>query len=353
MNPRERVLTALDHKEADRVPIAYCVPGDLADRLKEHYQVEDNLSLYEAMGIDGFAVDRESYVVPEYVGPNPYNLPWINYINFWGYHDGHPLENINSIEGLDDHVWPEADWFSYDNIGEQCRKIRERGMPVAGGEGGCGLQQAVHMRGYNNALMDPYTDPDFTHAYMERMGDMFVEWNDRWLAAGDFDIFRAGDEIGTMTTTHCHPDVWREFYKPQLKRVFAVAKKHGCKIWFHCCGCCRPLIEDMIEIGVDLWDPVHEYVTGNNHAELKRDFGDRLSFIGGVNSRKCGYVPTPDEVRADVRECIDTLAPGGGYILSASMYEEWTLEAVLAMYDEALNYGVYSPRQTPSSRGTP
>ncbi len=342
MNARERVLTALDHKEPDRVPTAFCVPPDLAAGLREHYGVEDNVALYRAMDIDGFAIDRESYIFPEYTGPNPHNLPWITYINFWGYFEKHPLENINSIEALDDYVWPETDWFSYDSIGEKCREARELGLPAVGGEGGCGLQHCVHMRGYNNAMMDPYTDPDFTHAYLERMGDFFVEWNERWLSAGDFDIFRAGDELGTMTSTHCNPDVWREFHKPQLKRVFAVAKRHGLKIWFHCCGCCRPLIEDLIEIGVDLWDPVDEYVTGNNHAELKRDFGDRLSFIGGVNSRKCGVVPTSDEIRSEVRRCIDTLAPSGGYILSSAVSEEWSLETVLAMYDEAVKYGVYS-----------
>ncbi len=337
-------MTALDHKEPDRVPTAFCVPPDLAAGLREHYGVEDNVALYGAMDIDGFAIDREAYIFPEYIGPNPYNLPWITYINFWGYFEKHPLEDINSIEALDDYVWPEADWFSYDSIGEQCRGIRGLGLPAVGGEGGCGLQHCVHMRGYNNAMMDPYTDPDFTHAYLERMGDFFVEWNERWLSAGDFDIFRAGDELGTMTSTHCNPDVWREFHKPQLRRVFAVAKRHGLKIWFHCCGCCRPLIEDLIEIGVDLWDPVDEYVTGNNHAELKRDFGDRLSFIGGVNSRKCGVVPTSDEIRSEVRRCIDTLAPSGGYIVSGAVSEEWSLETVLAMYDEAVKYGVYSRR---------
>jgi len=342
MNARERVLMALDHREPDRVPIAFCVPPDLAAGLREHYGVEDDVALYEAMGIDGFAVDREAYIVPEYTGPNPYNLPWITYINFWGYFEGHPLENINTIEELNDYVWPEADWFSYDDIGEKCREIRTLGLAITGGEGGCGLQHAVHMRGYNNAMMDPYTDPDFTHAYLQRMGDFFVEWNERWLSAGDFDIFRAGDELGTMTSTHCNPDVWREFHKPQLKRVFDVAKRHGLKIWFHCCGCCRPHIDDLIEIGVDLWDPVDQYVTGNNHAELKRDFGDRLSFIGGVNSLECGVVPTPDKIRSEVRRCIDTLAPGGGYIVSAAMSEEWSLETVLAMYDEAVKYGVYS-----------
>ena len=144
-----------------------------------------------------------------------------------------------------------------------------------------------------------------------------------------------------MTSTHCHPDVWREFYKPQLKRVFAVAKSHGLKIWFHCCGFCRPLIEDFIEIGVDLLDPITEYGPGNNHVELKRDFGDRLSFVGGVNTRTTRGVGTPEEIRADVRQCIDTLAPGGGYILSGVVPEDWPLENVLAMYDEAVKYGVY------------
>jgi len=345
MNARERVLTALDHKEPDRVPTAFCVPQNLAARLREHYQVEDNVSLYKAMDIDGFSIDSEAYVFPEYVGPNLYNLSYVNYINFWGV-DGQqqhlPLENINSIEELDDYPWPQADWFSYDHMKEACRKIRKLGLPAVGGEGGCGIQQCIHLRGYNNAMMDPYTDPDFTHAYLERIGDFFVEWNDRWLSAGDFDIFRAGDEVGSMTKTHCNPDLWREFYKPQLKRVFAVARKHGLKIWFHCCGCCRPVIEDFIEIGVDLLDPITEYVAGNNHVELKRDFGDRLSFVGGVNTRKCGGVPTPDDVRRDVRRCIDTLAPGGGYILSGPLTEEWPLESVLAMYDEAVKYGVYS-----------
>lgn len=344
MNARERVLTALAHKEPDRVPIAFCVGGDLGDRLKEHYQAEDNLSLYKAMDIDGFSIDTETYVFPEYTGPNPYELPYVNYMNFWGFGGNQkhrPLENINSIEALDDYLWPQADWFSYDHIKEECRRIKALGLPTVGGEGGCGIQHCVHLRGYNNALMDPYTDPDFTHAYLERMGDFFVEWNERWISAGEFDVFRAGDEVGTMTSTHCSPDTWREFYKPQLKRVFAVAKKHGLKIWFHCCGHCRPLIEDFIEIGVDLLDPINEYVPGNNHVELKRDFGDRLSFVGGVNSKTIGGVGTPEDIRKDVRTCIDTLGPGGGYIVSAVVPADWPLETLIAMYDEAVKYGVY------------
>jgi len=109
MNARERVLTALDHKEADRVPIGFDAPTDLAGKLREHFNVEDNLSLYRAMDIDGFSIGAEAYVFPEYTGPNPYNLPYVNYFNFWGL-DGHqeklPLAGIESVAQLDEHLWP-------------------------------------------------------------------------------------------------------------------------------------------------------------------------------------------------------------------------------------------------------
>ncbi len=346
MNARERVLTALDHREPDRVPVAFDAPLEMAEKLRAHFGVEDNPSLYRAMGIDGFNIAAEAYVFPEYTGPNPYDLPFINYINFWGV-DGNqqqlPLENIESMAQLDDYLWPQADWFSYDHIAEQCAEIRKLGLPTVGGEGGCGIQHCIHMRGYERALIDTCMNPDLAHAYLDRMCDFFVEWNERWLSAGDFDVFRSGDELGSNTATHVQPDVWREFYKPRLKRVFAVAKKHGCKIWFHCCGCCRPLIEDLIEIGVDLWDPVSDYVAGNDHIELKREFGDRLSFIGGVNVKDVVRHGTPDDVREEVRRRIDILAPGGGYIVGGSqgIMEECPFENVLAMYDEAVKYGAY------------
>ena len=87
---------------------------------------------------------------------------------------------------------------------------------------------------FEQALVDPLAEPNLTHAYMQRMADFFVAWNERWLSAseGEFDIYRCGDEIGNNLTMHISPAVWREFYKPHLERVFAVAKKHGLKRLF-------------------------------------------------------------------------------------------------------------------------
>jgi uroporphyrinogen decarboxylase len=113
------------------------------------------------------------------------------------------------------------------------------------------------------------------------------------------------------------------------------------KIWFHCCGACRPVLEDLIEIGVDLWDPVPGYVAGNEHAALKRDFGDRLAFVGGVDTVTVLRLGTPLEVQAEVRRCIDTLAPGGGYIVGGSqcLTDDIPLANAIAMFEAAVEYG--------------
>ncbi len=348
MTSRERVLLAIDHREADRVPIGFECHEGLQKRLCAHYGASNRLDLFRQMGIDGFSVFCESYVCPRYVGPPPTVLADGTRCDFWGidYHQRHlPLAGCTTAADLDGYRWPSADWFDYSGVRAACLAVKQLGLPVVGGEGGCGIQHAINLRGYEQALVDPLVDPAFTRAYLQKAGDFFVEWNERWLAAaqGEFDIYRCGDEIGANDRMHCDPDVWRAFYKPQLRRIFAVAKRHGLKIWFHCCGVCRPVLEDLIEIGVDLWDPIPDYVAGNDHRALKREVGDRLAFVGGVDTVTLLRRGTVPEIRDAVKRCLDTLAPGGGYILGGSqcLTDDIPIANAVAMFDAALEYGRY------------
>jgi len=346
MTRRERILTAMQHREPDRVPLGFEARPQTRERLYQHFSVTDDDGLFDAMGIDGFSVFWDSYVMPKYIGPAPAQYPE-GEANFFGILNQlvMPLAFAETVADLDRYRWPSADWFDYSGIAERCRAIKAKGMVTAGGEGGCGVQHAINLRGYEQALMDPLVDPDLAHAYMARMGDFFVEWNERWLSAaeGEFDFFRCGDELGGMATLHCAPEVWREFYKPQLKRIFAVAKRHGLIIWFHCCGYLRPLLDDLLEIGVDLWDPAPPNVRDNDLAALKRQYGDRVSFVGGVNEPDILVSGTPAQVADEVKRRIDQLAPGGGYILGPSQCftEDVPLENILTMYETALAYGRY------------
>jgi uroporphyrinogen decarboxylase len=352
MTRRERVLTTISHNEPDRVPLGFDANAGIQEKLFKHFGVGDRLALYDAMGIDGFSVFTDSYVYPDYVGPELPLLEDGTKANFYGMgcHEfgvvrHNPLAFARSVEDLDAYRWPSADWFSCDTVKQRCLEIKARNMVTVGGEGGCGITHALNLRGYELGLVDPLTEPELTRAYMERMGDFFVDWNERWLSAaeGEFDIYRCGDDMGNSLSMHCSPQVWREFYKPQLERIFAVAKRHGLRIWFHCCGCCRPVLEDLIEIGVDMWDPVPAYVSGNDHVELKREYGEALTFVGGVDLPNVLVGGTPADVEDEVRRCIDTLAPGGGFILAGSqvLTDDVPLENVLTMYETALKYGGY------------
>ena len=104
------------------------------------------------------------------------------------------------------------------------------------------------------------------------------------------------------------------------------------------------MLEDLIEIGVDLWDSVPDYVAGNDQPALKRELGDRLSFIGGVNTLTIVRTGTPQQVRDEVRRCLDIFAPGGGYILGCGhgLFEDTPMENVLAMFESAVRYGACS-----------
>lgn len=103
------------------------------------------------------------------------------------------------------------------------------------------------------------------------------------------------------------------------------------------------MLEDLIEIGVDLWDSVAPYVAGNDQVALKREFGGRLSFIGGVDTQNVVRHGTPQQARDEVRRCLDIFAPGGGYILGGGhgLLEDTPIGNALAMFDAAVRYGAY------------
>ncbi len=133
------------------------------------------------------------------------------------------------------------------------------------------------------------------------------------------------------------PELWRELVKPALKRVMDIGKANGLPVAFHSCGAIRAIIPDLIEIGVDVLNPIQCNCSGMDPLELKKEFGDRLAFMGGVDTQ--GVLPngTPDDVRRATARLIEGMAADGGYILAAShtVPPETSDENIFAMYHEA------------------
>ena len=343
---RERVLLALERKYIDRVPIGFEVSEPLVEKLCQYFGVSNYLELFKELDIDAFSIWRNSYISPKYIGPELKKLNGKIACDFWGisfHQEVLPLEFAQDIADLSKYQWPEASWFDYSNIEEDCVKVKESGYVSAIGEGGIGIQFAINMRGYQNALIDPLIDSDFTHAYMARACDFFMEWNEKWITAanGEADMFRAGDEIGANDRTHVAGDQWREFYKPYFKKVFKQAKDNDLKIWFHCCGCMDGHFDDLVDIGVDLLDPIPDYVMGNNHKKLAAEYGDKLCFVGGVDTVNIMQKGSVEDVENEVKRVIDIFYPDCGLIIGTSqqMTEDVPLENAIAFFKTALEYG--------------
>jgi len=134
------------------------------------------------------------------------------------------------------------------------------------------------------------------------------------------------------------PEMWRELIKPHLQRVFNVGRDAGLWIAYHCCGAHRPIIDDLVEMGLDVLNPIQSQSPGMNALELKREFGHHLAFMGGVDTLDLLPHGTVNEVRKGTAELVEAMtSDGGGYILAAShtVPPETPDENIFAMYEAA------------------
>ena len=136
------------------------------------------------------------------------------------------------------------------------------------------------------------------------------------------------------------PEYWRKYLKPTYRKIFDTAKNYGVKIWFHCCGTFRPVLPDLIDIGMDVWETVQVHLPGNEPEVLKREYGQQITFFGAINSQQTLPFGTPDNVRAEVRERVQVLGKGGGYICGPdhTVLPDVPIENVLPMLDEARKF---------------
>jgi uroporphyrinogen decarboxylase len=143
------------------------------------------------------------------------------------------------------------------------------------------------------------------------------------------------------------PDMYREFCKPYHARWTAAVRRLAptAKIILHSCGNVYPIIPDFIDIGINVLNPVQPRAVSMEPWRLKRDFGDALTFLGGVDIQQLLPYGTPEQVRGGVEKLIDALGPGGGFILAPSHQFQPDVPPanIVTMYDTAVAYGTHSP----------
>ncbi len=191
----------------------------------------------------------------------------------------------------------------------------------------------------DNFLMLLAADPDKVHAFLDRLVEIHLANLDRFLGAvGEhIDVILFGDDLGMQRGPQISPAMYREYFKPRHKAMWARAKELAdIKVMLHCCGGVRELMPDLIDAGLDAINPVQISCAGMDAAGLKRDFGDAMVFWGGgCDTQRVLLTGTPEEVRDHVRQQVRTLHPGGGFVFQQvhNILVGVPAENVIAMFD--------------------
>lgn len=374
MTSRERVLCALHHQEPDRVPIFFGTSGVTTlntaayDRLKAHLGIRtETRSFWRALQ---YATLEEETMArfhsdgrPLLPGPAPSTLSRDlapdRFVDAWGitwqcqpgnhYFDIalHPLQDA-TVADLDRYAWPDlANPARFAGLREKARAIREAGLAVVALTGISPFEFSYMLRGMDLWFLDLGGDPEFVHALMRKLTDLMRSAVERLLAeAGDLiDVVITGDDLGSQKAPMVSTAMYRQLVKPYHAELFSSIKARSpAKIFYHSDGNVYPLLNDLIEVGIDILNPVQVSAQDmGDTARLKREFGKRLAFCGAIDTQSVLPHGSPEEVRREVRRRIQDLAPGGGYILAPAhcVQPDVPPENLCAMFEEAVVAGRY------------
>ncbi len=375
MTPRERLLRALAHQEPDRVPLdmgnsATSIHRKAYRRLKEHLgmdRVEPPIidRMQQVVQVDEavlrrFSIDtRQLFLKPARGWQGD---PDGSYRDEWGIRyrpgadgnyfdmDAHPLADATR-EDLDRFAWPDPDDpRRFEGLAQDAVELHDNspyGVVLNGfSETLFGLPS--WLRGHAQFYMDFLINADFLDELLDRMLDYALRLAARALAAVGtrVDVIKVADDLGTETGLMISPALYRAFIKPRQAKFYAFLKEHSdAKILLHSCGAIAELIPDLIEIGIDAINPVQVSARGMDSRELKKSFGDRISFWGGgCDTQHVLPFGTVDEVGEEVRRRTADLSPGGGFVFTPVHNIQFDIppEKITALYDAALLYGSYA-----------
>jgi uroporphyrinogen decarboxylase len=351
MDSRERVLTAINLAEPDRVPVDVHGNSAVLERLHRELGTGSHRALLRRLGSD--IVDLRGVVDPVYRGPVPFTRELGGGVreNIWGWHqrlvqtDSGPedcfvdfvLAEAASIEELERHRWPSPDWFDFSGFAARLDAWTDFAVMATGASV---FQHATFLRGLEPLLVDMATAPELAHWLMDRFTDYYLAYFDRLLsaAAGRVDILRVADDVATQRALLCSPGMFREFVLPRLRKIVDLGHSHGVRVMFHSCGAIQPVIEDIIAAGVDILDPLQAAADGMAPEALKSAYGARICLHGGICTQFLLPRGSVDDVSREVRRRVEILGSGGGYILAPChiLQTDVPTANILAMSDAAL-----------------
>ena len=254
-----------------------------------------------------------------------------------------PLENAKTIEEVQAYRFPKLGELA-NNLGvaDRVEKLRQNtDYATVGSFGSSIFMKVQQIRGYSKVLEDMLIDEDIANYLMDKVLDIRIQLADLLIDAcgSNLDIIEMADDISGQDGPLVSPPLYRKMIKPRTQKLIEFIKsKSDAKILYHSCGDVFPMIEDFIEIGVDILNPVQVAAKEMGDLDrLKNKFGNRLSFWGAIDSQYLLPNASPQEVCDAVRHTVNVLGNAGGYVLCTShnIQSDVPIENILAMYQTA------------------
>ncbi len=382
LTSRERVLSAIHNEQPDRVPLVIGVSNATGIKMAPYkaikniigVQAPDNY-IYDWPELGTAEIDEETMcrlhsdvrgvldLEPEEVRKwNRARDRHSDYIDSWGsgqteiseddwFPSVHPLPDARTTDDLEAYAgWPDmSDPTRIGHVRDRARQLAKENQFAIMATPWLlfPFERAYAMQGMETFLLNMARDPDFAHALMEKiavyckqlMGCFLDELGD------NVDIIKIGDDLGTQDSLMISPKMYREILKPiHADFISYIKARTKAKILFHSDGDVAPLIDDFVEIGVDILNPIQTSAGSmSDLPSLKKRHGKNIVFCGGIDTHRILPFGSVAEVRQEVKRVIDILGPGGGCMIGAvhTVMNDVPPENVLAMVDAVEEFGHY------------
>ncbi len=381
LTPRERVLTAIHHEEPDRVPIVIGASNATSMKLKPYQRLKEMLghhsedrflydwpelgtvlpdeAILERLHSDVRGVwDRFPQAVYERNRNRPPHSP---FIDDWGigqveYEPGvwfpslHPMESAKTLQDIESYPWPDMDDpYRVAHVRQRARQLAQENRYAIMATPWLlfPFERAIALQGMEHFFPNLVANRDFAVALLHKIASLCKTLMGHFLRElGDaVDIIKIGDDLGMQDGLLISPKMYREVLKPiHADYIHFIKSNTNAKVFFHTDGDVFDLIDDLVEIGVDILNPIQTSAGRmSNLAELKTRYGKNLCFCGAIDTYRILPYGSPEQVRQEVRRVINLLGHGGGYLLASvhTILDEVPPENVLAMVDAAVEFGKY------------
>jgi len=310
MNNRERVLATLNHQQPDKVPYQIGFTQRAHVKMVEFYGDPDFASklgnCLTRLGCEPANGWKE--VEPD-IWEDQFGVRWDRTIDK---DIGTVCNRVITPKNLNDYQFPDPDDPSrYAGYAEALQDGREKDRFVIVNMSFSLFERAWTLAGMKDLLMAMVADKQFVHQLLDRL----LEFNLRVIenaCSYDVDAMQFGDDWGMQTGLLMGPKLWREFVKPRIKQMYALTKSKGKFVFIHSCGKVDALLPDLIECGLDVFNPFQPEVM--DVFDIKRQYGDSLSFYGGISTQRTLPYGTVDQVRDEVERLLEVVGRNGGYI---------------------------------------